>query len=264
MPRPKPDRSWHFAGYDMSPVQAVLHKDSEVVMESFDSEGIALVFGAAGGIGAALVSALTHAAHFKTVIGFSRQSPLPIDLMDEASLQRAVETASGSGDIRLAIDATGFLHDEGQRPEKSWRELDAARLAHSFALNATGPALLMKHLLPRLPRHGKAAFATLSARVGSIGDNRSGGWYAYRASKAALNQVVRTAAIELARRAPEAMCVALHPGTVATPLSAPFAKRGLQVHTPAQAACNLLTVINGLDAASSGGFFDWKGAPVPW
>ena len=162
------------------------------------------------------------------------------------------------------IDATGFLHDERQAPEKSWQQLDAARLARSFALNAIGPALIMKHVLPLLPRSGKAVFATLSARVGSIGDNRLGGWYGYRASKAALNQLVRTAAVELARRSPQAICVALHPGTVATPLSAPFAAAGLDIHTPAAAARNLLAVVDRLTADANGGFFDWQGKPVPW
>ena len=122
----------------------------------------------------------------------------------------------------------------------------------------------MKHFLPRLPRSGKAVFATLSARVGSIEDNQLGGWYGYRASKAALNQLVRTAAIELRRRAPEAVCVALHPGTVSTPLSAPFAKQGLALHTPTQAANNLLTVVEQLALTDNGGFFDWRGQPVSW
>ncbi len=211
-----------------------------------------------------MLSALGNAAHFRAAIGFGRRSPVPIDLTDEASLERAVASASAAGDIRLAIDATGFLHDAHGGPEKSWRELDARRLAHAFAINAIGPALLMKHLLPRMPRSGKAAFATLSARVGSIGDNRLGGWYAYRASKAALNQIVRTASIELARRAPEALCVALHPGTVETALSAPFARPGPDLHAPAQAAAHLLTVLDRLDAGDSGGFFDWGGRPVPW
>jgi NAD(P)-dependent dehydrogenase (short-subunit alcohol dehydrogenase family) len=162
------------------------------------------------------------------------------------------------------IDATGFLHDENQSPEKTWRQLDAAWLARSFALNAIGPALLMKHVLPLLPREGKAVFATLSARVGSIGDNRLGGWYAYRASKAALNQLVRTASVELARRSPDALCIALHPGTVATPLSAPFAATGPQVHTPAAAVRHMLAVIGQLTADANGGFFDWRGQTVPW
>ena len=123
---------------------------------------------------------------------------------------------------------------------------------------------MMKHVLPVLPRSGKAVFATLSARVGSIGDNRLGGWYSYRASKAALNQPVRTAAVELARRSPDALCIALHPGTVATSLSAPFAAAGLDVHSPPVAAGHLLAVIDRLTAEASGGFFDWRGQPVPW
>jgi NAD(P)-dependent dehydrogenase (short-subunit alcohol dehydrogenase family) len=123
---------------------------------------------------------------------------------------------------------------------------------------------MMKHMLPRLPRAGKSVFATLSAKVGSIGDNRLGGWYAYRASKAALNQLVRTASIELARRAPEAICVALHPGTVATSLSSPFAATGLEVHTPDVAARHLLGVIDQLAPHANGGFFDWRGQTLPW
>jgi NAD(P)-dependent dehydrogenase (short-subunit alcohol dehydrogenase family) len=122
----------------------------------------------------------------------------------------------------------------------------------------------MKHFLPLLPAQGRAVFATLSARVGSIGDNRLGGWYSYRASKAALNQLVHTAAIELARSRPQAICVALHPGTVATQLSAPFAKAGLEVRDSTTAAQELLTVLARLTPADSGGFFDHKGLALPW
>ncbi|MDE2335530.1 MAG: SDR family NAD(P)-dependent oxidoreductase [Rhodospirillales bacterium] len=233
-------------------------------MGSFVPTGVAVVFGAGGGIGGALVEAIRAAEHFRGVVAFSRRSSPSIDLLDEASLERAAAFAAELGELRLVVDATGFLHDRDQGPEKTWRQLDAASLARSFALNAIGPALIMKHVLPRLPRSGKAAFATLSARVGSIGDNRLGGWYSYRASKAALNQLVRTAAVELARRSPEALCVALHPGTVATTLSAPFAATGLEVHTPAAAAHHLLTVLDGLTTDANGGFFDWRGLPVPW
>jgi len=151
-----------------------------------------------------------------------------------------------------------------QRPEKSWRELDPEQMARSFALNAIGPALIMKHALPQLPRDGKAIFATLSARVGSIGDNSLGGWYGYRASKAALNQFVRTASIELKRSKPEAICVALHPGTVNTRLSSPFSKRNLDVQSPNVAAKRLLAVIANLDVSHSGGFFDHHGETIPW
>ena len=233
-------------------------------LESFPKEGLALIIGAGGGIGGALTEILTAAGHFDAVLGLSRTSLPPVDLLDEATLEAAARFAAEKGELRLVVNATGFLHDEQQVPERSWQELDPAKLARSFALNAVGPALLMKHVLPRLPRSRKAVFATLSARVGSITDNKLGGWYSYRASKAALNQLVRTAAIELARRCPDALCVALHPGTIATRLSAPFAKTGLQVQTPLVAAYRVLGVINQLSAGASGGFFDWRGESVPW
>jgi NAD(P)-dependent dehydrogenase (short-subunit alcohol dehydrogenase family) len=231
-------------------------------LASFPRGGVAAVFGASGGIGAALSAALTASGRFDTVLGFSRGTTPPFELTDEDSIARAAEQVAGAGEIRLVILATGMLHQGETLPEKSWRELDADRLARAFAVNATGPALLMKHLLPRLPRSGKAMLAALSARVGSIGDNRLGGWYGYRASKAALNQLVHCAAIELARRAPEAICVALHPGTVATPLSAPFAAAAGVA--PAEAARHLLGVIDRLEAKDSGGFYDWRGTQVPW
>ena len=226
--------------------------------------GVALVFGAQGGIGAALVAALSEARRYEQVFSLGRRTTPAFDLLDEDSIERAVTWAAGQGELRLVIDATGFLHDEQQGPEKSLRQLDATRLARAFALNAIGPALLMKHVLPRLPRSGRSVFATLSARVGSIGDNHLGGWYGYRASKAALNQLVRTAAIELGRRCPEAVCVALHPGTVATALSAPFVGERATVQSPQQAASHLLAVIENLTASDSGGFFDWRGDAVPW
>ena len=237
---------------------------ARVDLASFPQAGVAVVFGAGGGIGGALLDAMRAAQRFEHVVGFSRGASPSIDLLDEASLERAAAFAADTGELRLVIDATGFLHDDRQGPEKSWRQLDAVKLARSFALNAIGPALIMKHVLPRLPRSGKAVFATLSARVGSIGDNRLGGWYSYRASKAALNQLVRTAAVELARRSPDALCIALNPGTVATALSAPFAATGLEVHSPPTAARHLLAVVDQLTADANGGFFDWRGQPVPW
>lgn len=225
---------------------------------------MAIVFGAGGGIGGAVLERLRRDGRYRHVLGFSRRGDPPVDLTDEASLAAAAERVAAAGRPTLILDATGFLHDDRQGPEKSWRDLDAERLARAFALNAIGPALLMKHLLPLLPRGERAVFATLSARVGSIGDNRLGGWYGYRASKAALNQFVRTAAIELARRHPLAICVALHPGTAATRLSAPFAATGPTVQTADQAAERLLAVIDRLSPADSGGFFDHRGDPVPW
>lgn len=231
---------------------------------TFQTRGVAVVFGASGGIGDALYKALLASDRFDHVVALSRGSSPSIDLLDEASLERATAFAASKGEIRLVIDATGFLHDEGQGPEKSWRQMDAAKLAHAFAINAIGPALIMKHVLPLLPRTGKSVFATLSARVASIEDNRLGGWYGYRASKTALNQLVRTAAVELKRRSADAICVALHPGTVATALSAPFSKDGLEIQSAQASAARLLEVIDQLSPAQTGGFFDHLGATIAW
>ena len=229
-----------------------------------NENAIAVVIGATGGIGNALMQALARDAAYGVVIGLSRSSTPPLELTSVASIAAAAAFINGQGTPRLIIDATGVLQSETVKAEKSWRELDASQMAQSFAINAIGPALVMKHFLPLLPRDGSAVFATLSARVGSIGDNRLGGWYSYRASKAALNQLVRTAAIELNRRSPNAICVALHPGTVDTGLSASFAKTGLDVQTPELAADQLLEVIAKLTAAHSGGFFDYNGETVIW
>ena len=233
--------------------------------DALPAGGIAIVVGASGGIGRALHARLSAQSRFHAVLGLGRRSAPPVDLTDEASIAAAARHVGAIGaDLRLMIDASGILQGDGLAPEKSWRDLDAAQMARAFAINAIGPALLMKHFMPLLPRQGRSVFATLSARVGSIGDNRLGGWYSYRASKAALNQFVRTAAIELGRRQPAALCVALHPGTVATSLSAPFVKAGLDVQTPEQAAERLLDTIERLPPGSSGGFFDHRGEPVPW
>lgn len=220
----------------------------------------AVVIGASGGVGAALVRLLT--ARGDAVLALSRSSTPPVDLADEATIAAAADAAGT--DLALVVDATGFLHNAHFRPEKSWRELSAEHLAYSYLVNAVGPALLMKHFLPRLARGTRAVFATLSARVGSIEDNRAGGWYSYRASKAALNQLVRTAAVELSRTNREAVCIALHPGTVATPLSAPFAKTGLEVREPDQAAALLLGVLDRVTATSSGRLLDYRGEVIPF
>ncbi len=238
---------------------------------SFPAAGLAIVIGAQGGIGAAVLARLAAdtgpgaSSAFARVMGFSRNSDPALDLTDETSIvQAARRVAACDLPLRLVFDASGFLHGDGFEPEKRLAQLDPAHLAHAFAVNAIGPALLMKHLLPLLPRDGKSVFATLSAKVGSIGDNRLGGWYSYRASKAALNQLVRTAAIELRRRAPEAICVALHPGTTDTALSRPFAKSGLDVRDAPTAAKQLIGVIHHLSPDDSGGFFDYQGRSLPW
>ncbi len=219
-----------------------------------------VVIGASGAIGTALAAVLERSG--RPVLRLGRHSDPALDLLDEASIAHAAAVA-GSG-LHLVIDATGFLHGNGMMPEKKLSQIDATQLAHSFAVNAIGPALLIKHFLPRLARDSRAVFATLSARVGSIADNRAGGWYSYRASKAALNQLVRTSAIELARTHREAVCVALHPGTVATPLSGPFAKSGLDVQPPELAAERMLAVLDALTPEQSGLLIDYRGEVVPF
>lgn len=233
-------------------------------MLSFPSGGHAVVLGASGGIGSALVEGLEQSGRFGAVTALSRKAA-DFDLMDESSLAALALRINGSElPLRLVLVATGLLHGDGIDPEKTWRQLDAAALAKSFAVNATGPALVAKHLLPLLPRDGKTVFAALSAKVGSIGDNHLGGWYGYRAAKAALNQLLHTAAIELRRTRPEAICVTLHPGTVATSLSAPFTARGHASVAPDAAADRLLSVIDGLRPIESGLMLDHTGLPLPW
>jgi len=226
---------------------------------------IAVIIGASGGIGSAVREAQERSSDYDGVIALSRSSDPGLDLLEEASIAHAAASiAAGPHEVRLIFDATGALTLPGATPEKSWRNIDPEEMARAFAINTIGPALLMKHFLPLLPKTGRGVFASLSARVGSIGDNRLGGWYGYRASKAALNQLVRTAAVELARKKPETVCVALHPGTVRTSLTEGFAKTGLEVQDPELAAHRLLAVVKKLTPEQSGGFFDHLGEPIPW
>ena len=164
--------------------------------------------------------------------------------------------------LHLIVLATGFLHTPDQMPEKRLADLDATALERSFRVNTIGPALVLRHFAPLLARQ-RSVMALLSAKVGSIGDNRLGGWYGYRASKAALNMVVKTAAIELRRSHPGAVLVALHPGTVSSALSRPF--RGEEIGRPAAvAAAQMLTTLDALQAEDSGSFVAYDGKSLPW
>ena len=245
----------------------------------------AVVVGATGGLGAAFVDALVARGDHAVVLALSRtggadaptQGGVPtsepptvlrahIDLTEPESIAAAAAIARTLPPVRCVIVATGLLHAaDGLRPEKSMAALDATRLARLFAVNATGPALVARHFMPLMPRDGRVVFAAVSARVGSIADNRLGGWYGYRASKAALNMLLKTLAIEWARSARDSVCVGLHPGTVDTALSAPFQGNVAdgRLFTPARSAASLLDVIDGLSPADSGRVFAWDGSEVP-
>lgn len=241
------------------------------------------VVGATGGIGSAFVEALCGSDTVAQVFALSRSEPtadgtpaegagrvrwVPIDIEAEESIRAAADDIrSRAASLHLVIVAIGILHDGDRlRPEKTWRALDAGLLETAFRINAVGPALVAKHFLPLLAREPKSVFAVLSARVGSIADNRLGGWHSYRASKAALNMLVRTMSIELERVNPHALCIALHPGTVDTRLSRPF-RSGIpegKLFSPAFSAGRLLTVIDGLTPEDSGNLFAWDGARIPF
>lgn len=228
----------------------------------------AVVIGAAGGIGAALEAALIDEGAFAVVHGFarSRTGAQHLDLEDESSIAAAAAAVAKGPAPTLVVVATGLLHDGGRGPEKSMRELDAAWLARTFAINTIGPALVAKHFLPLMTKGRLGTFAVLSARVGSISDNRLGGWYGYRASKAALNMMVRNLAIEERRRNERSIVVALHPGTVDTALSRPFQANVSPgtLFDAGRAAVQLLDVIDGLKVPDSGKVFAWDGAEIPF
>lgn len=218
----------------------------------------ALVIGSSGGIGRALVAALQGRG--ANVVALSRRDD-GLEITDEGSIAHHLGALEPSFD--LVVVATGALVVDGAEPEKAVREITAESLAGQFRVNALGPTLVLKHALRLLPKDRRSVFAALSARVGSIGDNRLGGWHSYRASKAALNQLVHGASIELSRTHKQAIAVCLHPGTVATPFTANYAERHKTV-TPEDAARNLLGVIGGLKASDAGGFFDYAGKRIPW
>lgn len=217
----------------------------------------ALVIGGSGGIGAALVGVLTKRGFAVRSVSRSEDG---LDVTDEAAVERVLGGLSGPFD--LIVVATGILAPRGSGPEKALDQISARAMAEVLAVNTIGPALILRHVPRLLPRDRPSVVAVLTARVGSIGDNRLGGWYSYRASKAAANQIVRTAAIELRRKHPLAALVALHPGTVATSFTRDYPTH--RKDRPEVAAANLLRVLEGITVADSGRFFDWSGQEVAW
>ena len=235
--------------------------------------GSAVIVGASGALGSALTAAVAASGRFGIVHALSRTGGAvagglagKLDLEDDDSIAAAAARVAEGPPLRLLILASGLLHGPGVQPEKSIRHLDRAAMMRVLAVNTVGPAMVARHFTPLVPRTGRSVLAALSARVGSIGDNRLGGWHSYRASKAALNMVWRNLAIELGRTHPEAICLTLHPGTVDSALSQPF-QAGVppeRLFTADYSAQRLLAVIDGRTAADSGGAFAWDGQPIVW
>lgn len=243
------------------------------MMHSLPGSYRAIVFGASGALGGAFVRALSADPRCARVYAGARSHPdaapektefFSFDLEDEVSIERALSGIAAQGPVHLVIIATGVLHDAEIQPEKTWRAVSADGMSHAYAINTIGPSLIAKHALSLLPRDQRALFAALSARVGSIEDNRLGGWHSYRASKAALNMMMRCFAIELSRRAPQAVCACLHPGTVDSDLSKPFQSGVRTLFTPDHAAEALLKTLDGLQPGDSGGLFAYDGARIPF
>lgn len=246
-----------------------------MTLNSLSPNATVVVAGAGGGIGSEFVRQLSSSQKIGRVLALHRRPPaaveagienLACDLGDEDSIRGAAEIVAESGPVDAVIAATGLLHDGSIQPEKSLSSINAESMLEVFRINTVGPVLLAKHFLPLMRRDARTLFAALSARVGSISDNRLGGWASYRASKAALNMLLRTAAIEHKRRRPESIIAALHPGTVDTPLSSPFQRRVPEgrLFTPAYSVERLLEVLNNLEPSDTGGFFAWDGQPIPF
>ena len=246
-------------------------------LDSFGENLNVVIFGCTGGIGQALMHSLSQNPRTKSIFAISRApnnystqkvTTLKADIGKEDDIIRAAKSIQSTvGELHLVLIATGILHDGDEiKPEKTWRALNPNSLAAVFSINAFGPAIIAKHFLPLLAHKRKSVFAALSARVGSIEDNRLGGWYAYRASKAALNMLIRTFSVELARLNPFALCVGLHPGTVDTLLSKPFqgSVSNSSLFSAERSANHLLNVVNDLGPEHSGRVFAWNGELIPF
>ncbi|MGS2716962.1 SDR family NAD(P)-dependent oxidoreductase [Eionea flava] len=256
----------------------LLENYQEVIMslgEQAIRQGLrCVVVGASGGIGQALIDQLLSDVEVSHVYGLSRSlyvpntrepdkySHLPVDYSDEATIKAAADQLPAA--IDRVIVATGFLHSDTLRPEKTFKQLGADNITQNMLVNVIGPTLIAKHFLPKMRKSNHAVFAALSARVGSIGDNQLGGWYSYRASKAALNMMIKTFSVELARAQPQTTIIGLHPGTVDTQLSLPFQRNvpAGKLFTREYSAARLLDVINNVSADDSGYCFAWDGQRI--
>jgi NAD(P)-dependent dehydrogenase (short-subunit alcohol dehydrogenase family) len=232
------------------------------MMHSLPEGYRAVVMGASGAIGSALLEQLQSDPRCAAVIGVSRQSSPGLDLLSEPSIAACAQALAGQGPFHLVVDATGALTVNGRGPEKRLDELDATHLLAALQLNAVGPGLVFKHFVPLLASGERTIWGKLSARVGSIEDNRKGGWYGYRAAKSALNMLLQTGAIEVARRRPLAVVAALQPGTVQSALSQPFV--GKDAMPPVEAAQRLLAVLDALQPTGRAQFVDHQGQIIPW
>jgi NAD(P)-dependent dehydrogenase (short-subunit alcohol dehydrogenase family) len=231
-------------------------------LSSFPNGFRALVIGASGGIGQAMVQHLANAPHCAEVVGLHRHSEPCIDFDHEASIASVADALENDGKFHLIINAAGLLHGADFMPEKKLGDLSYTQLEATFRTNTFGPALVLRHFAPLLSAE-RSVLALISAKVGSIEDNRLGGWYSYRASKAALNMLLKTAAIEIKRSNPKAVLVSLHPGTVNTGLSKPF--KGEQIgRLPSEAAHDMLATLDQLTPADTGSFVSYSGARLPW
>ncbi|ART50060.1 short-chain dehydrogenase [Acidovorax carolinensis] len=223
----------------------------------------AIVIGSTGAIGSALLAQLQADPCCALAVGLGRHTTPAVDLDDEATIAQAAEQLKAQGPWHCIIHAAGMLHGPRGLPEKRLSQLNYAQMEATFRINTFGPALVLAHFVPLLAKRERSLLAVLSAKVGSIGDNQLGGWYSYRASKAALNMLLKTASIEMARTHPQAVLVALHPGTVNSALSAPF--NGAEIGRPAaEAAADLLRVLDRLGPEKTGGFHAYSGQELPW
>ncbi len=222
----------------------------------------ALVIGASGAIGNAFVQALQQDAHCEHVQKVSRSNG-GFDLRDTTTIASAARDCASAGPYQLIVDATGALTIDGIGPEKSLAAVDPEQFAKAFAVNATGPLVVLRHFAPQLAA-GPAVYAKLSARVGSISDNHKGGWYSYRASKAALNMLLQTAAIELQRKNPQLRVVALQPGTVRSRLSQPFSGNVPFLLEPQESVAGMLAALGQLQNRQGAHFVDYRGEDIPW